>query len=554
METINIIINETVENVPITPQEIVENIPITVEEGRKGREVEIQNNGTYIQWRYVGDVEWNNIESLENLTGDPGVDGREVQLRVNDGYVQWKYNTDTEWVNFFFIADYIPYIRYTINFNANSDVSAFYSKHAGNISKIETNNVTSYTINGAAETLPYSIALDKHYMFNIVKTSPGTASLTITVKLDVYSETIELPDFTVGNGEWLYALGDTTNLNTLYRYDSSKLESTNYAGAGTWTTSPLISTINLPVLPTNGYWSQMTYLKDGWMLIAGGNTANNQKYFCKVSTLSANLDQITDLAGTVGVYTTLTTTSTNYNRPYMNIYDYINNKVYYFSYGSFTTYLVDAWYYLDLSTNTVTKITPIIKSNSWNLAQYYNKIYYNPYNNSFSFLDQTFCLNENKPIYNIAYSYINYKVYFNVRTKLYYLITENDRRRLSILDSEGNYIGLLAASGTNSGTAIGYSVDYDNNDFIQWVNFANIYIRRTFNAGGYYYTIPDPEGASTYCTDFIALNNRLHIGLSSLFGRAFIIDMKTAPTTSGYVGYINFPGKVWNIHTNKMLI
>ena len=46
--------------------------------GKDGREIEIQNNGTAIQWRYVGDSDWTDLVQLSAITGpkgDPGEDG-----------------------------------------------------------------------------------------------------------------------------------------------------------------------------------------------------------------------------------------------------------------------------------------------------------------------------------------------------------------------------------------------------------------------------------------------------------------------------------------------
>lgn len=41
--------------------------------GTDGREIELRNNGTYIQWRYVGDEIWINLVSLETLKGENGI-------------------------------------------------------------------------------------------------------------------------------------------------------------------------------------------------------------------------------------------------------------------------------------------------------------------------------------------------------------------------------------------------------------------------------------------------------------------------------------------------
>lgn len=43
--------------------------------GKDGREIEIQNNGTAIQWRYVGDDDWTDLVQLSDLKGEKGDTG-----------------------------------------------------------------------------------------------------------------------------------------------------------------------------------------------------------------------------------------------------------------------------------------------------------------------------------------------------------------------------------------------------------------------------------------------------------------------------------------------
>lgn len=44
-------------------------------DGADGREIEVQNSGTYIQWRYVGDAGWTNLVALSAITGPAGTNG-----------------------------------------------------------------------------------------------------------------------------------------------------------------------------------------------------------------------------------------------------------------------------------------------------------------------------------------------------------------------------------------------------------------------------------------------------------------------------------------------
>ena len=63
--------------------------------GKDGREIEIQNNGTAIQWRYVGDEEWTDLVQLSDLKGvgipEGGTTGQVLTKNSNsDGDTSWK--------------------------------------------------------------------------------------------------------------------------------------------------------------------------------------------------------------------------------------------------------------------------------------------------------------------------------------------------------------------------------------------------------------------------------------------------------------------------------
>lgn len=45
--------------------------------GKDGREIQIQNNGTAIQWRYVGDESWTDLVQLSEITGSTGPQGEQ---------------------------------------------------------------------------------------------------------------------------------------------------------------------------------------------------------------------------------------------------------------------------------------------------------------------------------------------------------------------------------------------------------------------------------------------------------------------------------------------
>lgn len=63
--------------------------------GKDGREIEIQNNGTAIQWRYVGDSDWTDLVQLSDLKGEGipegGTTGQVLTKNSNsNGDASWK--------------------------------------------------------------------------------------------------------------------------------------------------------------------------------------------------------------------------------------------------------------------------------------------------------------------------------------------------------------------------------------------------------------------------------------------------------------------------------
>jgi len=68
--------------------------------GQDGREVELQTNDEYIQWRYEGEEEWNNLIALEELegpAGEDGIDGVGIEdIEVDDGELMIELTDGTE--------------------------------------------------------------------------------------------------------------------------------------------------------------------------------------------------------------------------------------------------------------------------------------------------------------------------------------------------------------------------------------------------------------------------------------------------------------------------
>lgn len=85
--------------------------------GADGREVQLQNNGTHIQWKYEDEVSWTNLVALSAITGAQGIqgeqglpgeagatgangdDGRQVEFQKSATHIQWRYVGDATWID-----------------------------------------------------------------------------------------------------------------------------------------------------------------------------------------------------------------------------------------------------------------------------------------------------------------------------------------------------------------------------------------------------------------------------------------------------------------------
>ena len=54
--------------------------------GKDGREIELQNSGTAIQWRYVGDESWTDLVQLSEITGEKGDPGTTPTIGENGNW------------------------------------------------------------------------------------------------------------------------------------------------------------------------------------------------------------------------------------------------------------------------------------------------------------------------------------------------------------------------------------------------------------------------------------------------------------------------------------
>ena len=88
--------------------------------GTNGQEVLLQKSATHIQWKYASDVSWTDLVALADLkgadgsngtngtngsNGTNGTNGREVELQNSGTYIQWRYAGDVSWTNLVLLSD-----------------------------------------------------------------------------------------------------------------------------------------------------------------------------------------------------------------------------------------------------------------------------------------------------------------------------------------------------------------------------------------------------------------------------------------------------------------
>lgn len=60
--------------------------------------IELRKGDLYLQWRRVGDTEWQNLISLAELSGGQTIDENSIDIRINSGIIQWQFNGGS-WYN-----------------------------------------------------------------------------------------------------------------------------------------------------------------------------------------------------------------------------------------------------------------------------------------------------------------------------------------------------------------------------------------------------------------------------------------------------------------------
>lgn len=71
-------------------------VALSVLKGVDGKTVELSASSTAIQWRYVGETEWNTLIDIALLKGDRGDAGEKIVLRKGQSGIEWKYESEED--------------------------------------------------------------------------------------------------------------------------------------------------------------------------------------------------------------------------------------------------------------------------------------------------------------------------------------------------------------------------------------------------------------------------------------------------------------------------
>lgn len=239
---------------------------------------------------------------------------------------------------------------YKMNFSASGETSCPFTAEAdGEIYAVESNNVSSYTINGAPVSLPFLLTDGNSYTVSIIKTNVGqTADITFKSRRGTEKLTSQnVPFYRVFDK--LYILSEDTG--KVMVVDPSMLSESNYQGAGVYTNSPLLTTIQLPALNVAHTYSIIFYNEIDsipYMYVVAPHrvrvwgTNNVHVYVCRINcntdsveSLEGTADSLTDIGGLpYSIYDHIGMTNFSF--------DFVNNSIFYTGHNG--------WRYLNLNT------------------------------------------------------------------------------------------------------------------------------------------------------------------------------------------------------------
>jgi len=226
-------------------------------------------------------------------------------------------------------------ISYQFNFTSDSvDSWSFVSEGDGEIYEIVATNIdeSNILVGATALNLPKEISNGIQYSVTISRLIEGVeASIEIKCRRKVNkTKNFNLTSLFKYDGRYAYCLEEFNGV--VHKLDTELLKASNYQGAGVWTVSPIIATINLPPLPADHYWSAIGFIKNNdvpKIICVGGKVERIDYHACVIHVDTGEVwDLLEENQNTYSSY--YYHGSWNYYG-YLRyfLYDYINEKVFF---------------------------------------------------------------------------------------------------------------------------------------------------------------------------------------------------------------------------------
>ena len=197
-------------------------------DGTDGREIELQSDSEFVQWRYVGESIWIDLVALSSLKG---VDGKSIELQNTGTYIQWRLVGNLDWINLIAIADlegpdgksaYQSYLDTTTD-NPPLSESEWANLFGSKVSEAPTDNVDYVRQNGTWVPLPERIGAgfeSNVYLSNTDSGIAGYKKLLYDADTAETIKTIVANNNTVQGEKYLYDFAiETISINPgIYKF------------------------------------------------------------------------------------------------------------------------------------------------------------------------------------------------------------------------------------------------------------------------------------------------------------------------------------------------
>ena len=186
--------------------------------GSNGREIELQKTSAYLQWRYVGDVNWNNLIAIADLNGLSIIWKGSLSSSPSSPQLNWAYYNTTDKKSYVYngntwsilAQDGIDSFAESVSINANS------SAYTYNLQRSKENVIRGNLPSGVSSTL----ILETHISGKVNQT-------TLHFTTGGTAPTIVYPSGTLS---WLYGLAPEIVINKKYEMVFTEIEETS----GVW--------------------------------------------------------------------------------------------------------------------------------------------------------------------------------------------------------------------------------------------------------------------------------------------------------------------------------